>query len=99
VHLLTTLTRAQLENHVFELEGDRKSFQELIALWETKHPGRRAHVTQRSAAETQEFIDAQTKELFRFIPQVWSRGEMLVSGEANRLWPAWEPLTWEDLMP
>jgi hypothetical protein len=99
VHLLTTLTPAQLENRVFEIEGDRKSFRDIIALWEARHPGRRAHVTQRSEAETQKFIDAQTSVLLRWVPGVWTRGEMLVSGEANRLWPEWAPLTWEDLMP
>jgi hypothetical protein len=99
VHVLTTLTPAQLENHFFELEADRKSFQELIALWEAKHPGRRAQVTLRSEGETQQYIDAQTDGLFKFLARAIKDGKILLNGEAYRKWPAWEPLTWEDLMP
>lgn len=97
-HLITTLPPSQLENKIFEIEGDRKSFRELIALWEAKH-GRRAEVTERSPEEIQKFVDQQTSQLFKWIPGVYKNGEMLVSGEANKLWPEWRPLTWEDMMP
>ncbi|KAF8531391.1 NAD-P-binding protein [Gautieria morchelliformis] len=98
-HVITTFAPSQLENKVFELEGDRKSFREIIALWEAKH-GRRAEVTENSPEEIQRFLDEHPGPFFKFFVHVWmTYGEMLVSGEANKLWPEWKPLKWEDVMP
>ncbi|KAF8590766.1 NAD-P-binding protein [Ramaria rubella] len=94
-HVLTSLPPSQLENKVFEIEGDRKSFRDLANLWEKKH-GRSAQITQLSSEEVQTFIKNQTTPLFRFIPRVWESGDMLISGEGNKFWPEWKPLTWEN---
>ena len=98
-HVITTLPPSRLENKVFEIEGDRKNFREIIALWEAKY-GRRAEVTERSPDEVQKFLEEHPYPIFKFVEHVWTNyGEMLVSGEDNKLWPEWKPLRWEDLMP
>ncbi|KAF8530798.1 NAD-P-binding protein [Gautieria morchelliformis] len=98
-HAITTLPPSQLENKVFEIEGDRKSFRDLIAMWEAKH-GRRAEVAERSPEEIQKLLEEYSRPLFRFVKDAWTEpGGMLISGEANKLWPEWKPLKWEDLMP
>ncbi|KIJ41707.1 hypothetical protein M422DRAFT_255325 [Sphaerobolus stellatus SS14] len=96
--VLTTLQPSQLENAVFQIEGDRKSFKQIIALWEKK-TGRKAVIHERSEEEIQAYINAQEMELLRFIPRQWQLGGMRVSGESNRLWPEWNPKNskWEDL--
>ncbi|KAF8510099.1 hypothetical protein JB92DRAFT_2831698 [Gautieria morchelliformis] len=51
----------------FEIEGDRKSFRDLAALWEAKH-GRRAEVAGRSREEVQKFLDEwHPSPLLRFL--------------------------------
>ncbi|KAF8590773.1 NAD-P-binding protein [Ramaria rubella] len=94
-HVLTTLPPSQLENKVFEIEGDRKSFRELANIWEKKH-GRRAEVIELSAEEIETYIQKQTMAFFKVIPRIWENGDTLVTGEGNKFWPEWKPLTWED---
>jgi hypothetical protein len=97
--VITTLPPSQLENKVFKIEGDRKSFRDLIALWESKH-GRRADVTERSPEEVQRFLDEHPDPMFRFLKHAWTNpGGILVDGEDNRVWPEWKPLKWVDVMP
>ena len=98
-HVITTLPPSQLENRIFEIEGDRKSFREIIALWEAKHE-RRAEVTERSPEEIQKYLEEHPDPFFKFIKHVFTaHGEMLISGKDNKVWPEWKPLTWEDMLP
>ncbi|KIJ55921.1 hypothetical protein M422DRAFT_239087 [Sphaerobolus stellatus SS14] len=97
--LLTTLPPPKLEYRAFEIEGDRKSFKEIIAMWEKK-TGRKADIHERSEEEVQAFIDSMPAKFdgIRFFARQWQRGELLVTGEANKPWPEWKPKKWEDFL-
>ncbi|KIJ41708.1 hypothetical protein M422DRAFT_255326 [Sphaerobolus stellatus SS14] len=96
--LLTTLSPSELENRAFEIEGERRSLKEIISVWEKK-TGRKADIYERSDEEVQAYIDAQPEEyeVLRFFARYLQRGDMIVTGEANKLWPEWKPKKWEDL--
>jgi hypothetical protein len=97
-YVLTTLPADQLENRAFSIEGDRKSFRDIIAVWEAKH-GRQAQVTVRTPEEIKKFQDEQTAVALKFVSEAWRDGSLQMSAEDNALWPEWKPLSWADLMP
>ena len=97
-HVITTLPASQLENRAFNIEGDRKTFREIVRLWEAKHR-RQAQVMVRTEAEIQAYKDAQTHDLLKLIPDAWRDGSFFIGADDNKEWPEWKPLTWVDLMP
>jgi len=97
-HVITTFPASRLENRAFKIEGDRKTFREIIRLWEAKHQ-RQAQVTVRTEPEIQAYKDQQTSLLLKLVPDAWRDGSFLNGGYDNKEWPEWKPLTWVDLMP
>ncbi|KIJ40230.1 hypothetical protein M422DRAFT_32294 [Sphaerobolus stellatus SS14] len=96
-HILTTLPLSELENSVFQIEGDRKSLKEIVALWQKK-TGRKPEIYERSEEEIQAYIDSQDSNMMKLMPRELQRAGMRVTGEANKLWPGWKASnTWENI--
>ncbi|KIJ31967.1 hypothetical protein M422DRAFT_266333 [Sphaerobolus stellatus SS14] len=87
-YVLTTRPACELENKVFQIEGDSKSIREVVTLWEKKS-GRKAEIHQLSEEEIQAFISRQEFELYRFLPHQLKYGGLKVTGESNGIWPEW----------
>lgn len=96
-HVLSTLPASQLENRVFRIEGDRKTWQEIIKIWEKKH-AKKAQIHCRTEDEIRKFRDAQTSLLPIFASYTQEDGSAWNGGEDNAVWPDWNPLKWEDVM-
>ncbi|EJU01347.1 NADP-binding protein [Dacryopinax primogenitus] len=95
LHVLRHLPFEELHNRRFNIQGDAKSFNQLVKLYETKHPGSAVEVIYRPLAELEEKV-ANSEGDDRF----WEALMLaIVTGKAkhreetldNKEYPAWHP--------
>jgi len=100
VHVLTHLPPAQLQNRVFNIEGDRKSFNEIVQLYIAKHPGE-FQVTYKPVAVLEEMVKkSEGKDFFHALMIEYATGRVAHNPAKmdNDEYPEWNPKKVADLL-
>jgi len=92
-HVLTALPTEELKGRTFRIEGDRQSFNSLIASYRQR-TGKKIQVTKRSRAELEAALKEDPSDFFTFLYIYWDIGGA-ASGKpeeiCNSIWPEWNP--------
>ncbi|KAM0752040.1 NAD(P)-binding protein [Meredithblackwellia eburnea MCA 4105] len=100
-HVLTTLPPAELNDRVFRIEGDRKSLNEVVAIYEETHPGKKVVVTRKSVEEGKEALAKGGPAAFgAYLQLLWEAGEgsPFLKGLDNSVFPGWKPKGVKDIL-
>ncbi|KAK4702281.1 hypothetical protein P7C70_g3945, partial [Phenoliferia sp. Uapishka_3] len=101
-HTLTTLSPSKLLNTTFRLEGDRKSFEEVVAFYEKTHPGKKVVVTRTPVVAAQKTIETEPTEatFITYLLLSLEEGKSVYkSGPLdNKLYPDWKPKLIEEIV-
>ncbi|KLO19055.1 NAD-binding protein [Schizopora paradoxa] len=92
-HVLTTLPKKELEWRIFRIEGDRQSFNNIIASYEQR-TGTKLEVTKRSRAELEATLKENPSDFVTFLLWEWDLGGGITGKPeelSNNLWPEWNP--------
>jgi len=93
VHALTQLPPSQLQNRVFNIEGDRKTFNEIISLYIAKHPGE-FQITYKPVEVLEEMVKkSEGKDFFHALMIEYATGAVAHDPAKldNKEYPAWNP--------
>ncbi|KAI0060415.1 NAD-P-binding protein [Artomyces pyxidatus] len=89
VYALTKLPFSTLENKVFSIEGDRKSFNEIFIAYEAK-TGKKVDVTYKSVSELEAAVAAYPADFLSMLHITWAL-EGTIQTSDNYLYPDWHP--------
>ncbi|KAI0259731.1 NAD-P-binding protein [Gloeopeniophorella convolvens] len=98
VHILTTLPAERLENGLFRCEADRKSFNEIVKLYEAK-TGRKVQVEYIPVSTLAERFKANPNDLLSYLKLSFISGVGLVGEPENYLFPGFNPAPAIDCIP
>ncbi|KAL8278879.1 hypothetical protein RQP46_008750 [Phenoliferia psychrophenolica] len=101
-HALSTFALSDLQDKTFRLEGDRKSFNQIVETYEKTHPGKKVVVTRtpveqaKQTLATQEGMPAFVTYLFL----TWAEGPAVYQTGplSNSLWSEWRPASIESIL-
>ncbi|KZV73973.1 NAD-P-binding protein [Peniophora sp. CONT] len=91
VHALTTSSFEELTGKTFRIEGSRHSFNEIVSLYEAKHPGSKVEVQYTPLTELKSRIEANPYDVKSTLQHDWALGEWAVGSDDNGKWPEWKP--------
>jgi len=98
-HVLTALPKKELEWRIFRIEGDRHSFNSLIASFE-KRTGKKVEVAKRSREELVAALKENPADFVSFLLLDWDLGGGVTGTPeeiANGVWPGWNPKSAVDI--
>ncbi|EJU01346.1 hypothetical protein DACRYDRAFT_16076 [Dacryopinax primogenitus] len=100
VYVLTRLPPSKLHNRVFHIEGDRKTFNEIVRLYRAKHPAE-YQVTYKPVDALEELVQkSEGKDFFHALMIEYATGR--VAHDPARLdnaeYPGWNPKQVADLL-
>ncbi|KAM0756339.1 NAD(P)-binding protein [Meredithblackwellia eburnea MCA 4105] len=101
-YTLTTLPPAELSDRIFRIEGDRKSFNEIVSIYEGLNPGSKVEVTRtpvEAAAKVAE-TDKGFAGLLSYLLLSWENGASPYADGPldNKLYADWKPVSIKDLL-
>lgn len=80
-----------LYEHIADTDGSTQSFNEIVSLYEAKHPGSKVEVQYTSLAEFEAKIEADPFDVKSTLQHDWALGEWAVGNDDNGKWPEWQP--------
>jgi len=90
-HVLTTLPPSKLEWRTFSIEGERLTFNEVIARYQAK-TGKELEVTYTPREVLQERLSKNPRDFLSFLKLIYDKGEGISGTELdNSEWPEWNP--------
>ncbi|KZO94711.1 NAD(P)-binding protein [Calocera viscosa TUFC12733] len=93
VYVLTHLSPSQLQNREFNIEGDRKTFNEVVQLYIAKHPGE-FQVTYKPVNVLEEMVKkSEGKDFFHALMIEYATGRVAHDPTKldNKEFPGWNP--------
>ncbi|KAK4704556.1 hypothetical protein P7C70_g1660, partial [Phenoliferia sp. Uapishka_3] len=101
-HTLTSLPPSKLSNAIFRLEGDRKSFNEVVGIYEKTHPGKKVTVTHTPIEEAKSKVakDPSAATFVTYLLVSLEEGKSIYNSGPldNELFPEWKPQTIESIL-
>lgn len=102
VHAITTLLPSKLFNSILRIEGDRKTFNEVVQIYERSHPGQEIIVSRTPVEQAEKTIatDQGLDGFLAFLFLSWEQGAAVYSSGPldNHLFPEWKPTSIEALL-
>jgi len=98
--VLTHLPPSELQNRIFDIEGDRKTFNEIVRLYIEKHPGE-FQVTYKPVEVLEEMVkDSEGKEFYHALMIEYATGRVAQDPAKldNKEYPEWSPKKVADLL-
>lgn len=95
-HALVDTPDAKLEWSTLQLQGDLKSFNEIVAIWERLNPGSKIDITHTSIEDATRAI--ATGDFFSWILLAWEKGLSNYTPVDSKRWPEYKPQTVEDIL-
>jgi len=92
-HVLTALPKKEVEWRKFRIEGDRQTFNSIIASYEQR-TGTKLQVTKRSRAELEAAVKENPSDFVSFLLLDWDLGGGITGTPdeiSNGVWPGWNP--------
>ncbi|KZO94723.1 NAD(P)-binding protein [Calocera viscosa TUFC12733] len=100
VYVLTHLPPSRLQNRVFNIEGDRKTFNEIVQLYVAKHPGE-FQVSYKPVEALEEMVTkSEGKDFFHALMIEYSTGRVAHDPAKldNKEFPNWNPKKVVDIL-
>ncbi|KAH8108727.1 NAD-binding protein [Phellopilus nigrolimitatus] len=92
-HVLTALPRAKIEGRIFRIEGERLSFNQVVADYSAR-TGKPLEVTHRPRAEFEAAVAKNPADIASFLILEFDAGKCIVGKPdelTNNDWPEWKP--------
>ncbi|KAI0260761.1 NAD-P-binding protein [Gloeopeniophorella convolvens] len=99
-YVLTQVPLSKLQWHIYRIEAERKSFNQIIKEYEER-TGKKVNVTYRSVDELQAALEKNPADLATVLQLDWALGGGLIGSEDQLSvsdYPAWNPKTIADVL-
>ncbi|KAK4702490.1 hypothetical protein P7C70_g3731, partial [Phenoliferia sp. Uapishka_3] len=101
-YTLTTLAPAKISGKIFRLQGDTKSLNQVVQIYEKTHQGKKVDVTRISVEDAKHTIenDKTTLSFMYWLLLQWESGcSVEKSGPlSHNLYPVWNPVTVQNIL-